>query len=75
MKLIFISVLNTILSFCLNPITKNNNLVNIEISNSVYSDQNTELVFSTNSLIYRKIELKSTIINGTVQLKVGIESE
>ena len=75
MKLIFISVLNTILSFCLNPITKNNNLINIEISNSVYSDQNTELVFSTNSLIYRKIELKSTIINGTVQLKVGIESE
>ena len=75
MKLIFISVLNTILSFCLNQITKNNNLVNIEISNSVYSDQNTELVFSTNSLIYRKIELKSTIINGTVQLKVGIESE
>ena len=75
MKLIFISVLNTILSFCLNQITKNNNLVNIEISISVYSDQNTELVFSTNSLIYRKIELKSTIINGTVQLKVGIESE
>ena len=75
MKLIFISVLNTILSFCLNPITKNNNLINIEISNSVYSDQNTELVFSTNSFIYRKIELKSTIINGTVQLKVGIESE
>ena len=42
MKLIFISVLNTILSFCLNPITKNNNLINIEISNSVYSDQKTE---------------------------------